>query len=501
MGYGTTFGLGLDKDTILQVRPYYQGSKQAWKKEFSYAGVPLFAAGLLIRQQQKDYRSMRNFFVPQFSSLLDDYSQYSPIVATALLKTLGVNTRSSWNRLGVSTAFSTVLMATMVNSLKYTAKEMRPDNSTRNSFPSGHTSTSFMFATIMHKELGPQSPWYSIGAYTVATTTGLFRILNNRHWINDVVFGAGVGITSVDLGYFIGDILFKNKGVNSIQHKYNIPDISGNPSFVSIGMSVGTGTDLNTPNIYDDYNNVAGVLTPTPEAIPLNMKLKMGAISSVAAEGAYFFNRYFGIGGRLKVMACPIIVKYNESFQPYIFEEDGVKISMYQLTGIESASLGVLSLDMGPYISIPLGTRMRLGGKVMIGNRFTTNFDLNSYSNLYKEFFKPIKEAYEKGEINKELFDELTTEIKDTEFLHIDGSYALNYGAGISFTYATKKHTAIKAYVDYMYSAPNYTYHMFNRGEIDNSKGNNDFKYIEDVFKKRTHMNEFSFGISIATMF
>ncbi|ADV43911.1 phosphatase PAP2 family protein [Bacteroides helcogenes] len=483
----------------------YLGSRDAWKKEFSYVGIPLFATGLLIWQQQRDYRAMRNSFVPKFNSLLDDYSQYSPLAATALLKAFGVKTRSSWARLSTSSAFSAAIMAAMVNSIKYTVKEMRPDNSTRNSFPSGHTATTFMCATIMHKELGAKSPWYSIGAYTVAATTGLFRILNNRHWINDVVFGAGIGITSVDLGYFIGDVLFKDKGVNGRYINTGTPDISGNPSFVSIGMSVGTSHDLSCPAIYDDYDETDGAqpLPPALNATPLDLKLKMGTTTSVSVEGAYFFNRYFGLGGRLRATACPITAEYNKNFQPYIFDYDGVKARLYQLMGIESASLGILGIDAGPYISFPLGKRWRIGGKLMIGDRLTTDFDLNSYSNLKPEFLAPIQEALKKGEIDQELYDELTLGVKDTEFLHIDHSHAINIGTGLSVTYAFKRNSSIRAYVDYTHSAPNYTYHLFNRIRLvpSSAEGDDDAFYIEDVFSKRTRMNELNFGISVAAIF
>ena len=38
------------------------------------------------------------------------------------------------------------------------------------------------------------SPWYAVGGYAVATFTGVMRVLNNRHWISDVLSGAGIGI-------------------------------------------------------------------------------------------------------------------------------------------------------------------------------------------------------------------------------------------------------------------------------------------------------------------
>ncbi len=67
----------------------------------------------------------------------------------------------------VSNAFSAALMAAMVNSLKYSVRAERPDGSTRNSFPSGHAATAFMAASILHKEFGHRSPWFSVGGGTL----------------------------------------------------------------------------------------------------------------------------------------------------------------------------------------------------------------------------------------------------------------------------------------------------------------------------------------------
>ena len=103
----------------------------------------------------------------------------------------------------VSDVFSVGAMAVTVNGLKYTIKRMRPDGSRRNSFPSGHTATAFMTATMLHKEYGWRSPWFSIGGYTAAAVTGVSRLLNNRHWMTDIAAGAAIGIGSVHLGYFI----------------------------------------------------------------------------------------------------------------------------------------------------------------------------------------------------------------------------------------------------------------------------------------------------------
>lgn len=172
-------------------------------------GLPFILAGIVVKEQNTHFRTLRNRFEPAFHKRYDDYTQYVPLAATWGLKAAGVQGRSSWGELAVSNAFSAVLMAGMVNGLKYTVREWRPDHSTRNSFPSGHTATAFLCTTILHKEYGMKSPWYSIGGYTLAGLTGVTRQLNNRHWIGDVLVGAGIGILSADLGYFLSDLIFK----------------------------------------------------------------------------------------------------------------------------------------------------------------------------------------------------------------------------------------------------------------------------------------------------
>ena len=67
---------------------------------------------------------------------------------------------------------------------------------------------------FLHKEYGlTRSPWYSVAGYSIATLTGAMRMLNNRHWISDVLVGAGIGVMSVDLGYLFADLIYKDKGL------------------------------------------------------------------------------------------------------------------------------------------------------------------------------------------------------------------------------------------------------------------------------------------------
>lgn len=113
---------------------------------------------------------------------IDDFAHHLPALNTyALGGALGVKGRNNFR--DKTTIFSTsyLIMAIAVNSLKYTTDVMRPDGSSNNSFPSGHTATAFMGAELLHQEYKDVSPWYGIAGYLVAAGTGFFRMYNDRH--------------------------------------------------------------------------------------------------------------------------------------------------------------------------------------------------------------------------------------------------------------------------------------------------------------------------------
>lgn len=134
---------------------------------------------------------------------MDDFSQYAPLVANFSLEALGIKGKNSLKDKAIITATSYLIMGTTVNIIKNTAHVQRPDLTSYKSFPSGHTATAFMGAELLHQEYKGVSLWYSFSGYIVATGTGLFRMLNNRHWLSDVVAGAGIGIISAKAGYWL----------------------------------------------------------------------------------------------------------------------------------------------------------------------------------------------------------------------------------------------------------------------------------------------------------
>lgn len=161
-----------------------------------------------------DILAIRNISIPSFQWHYDDYLQYAPAALMVGMKACGYESRSSWGRMLAGDAFSAGIMAITVNSLKYSIGRLRPDATSYNSFPSGHTATAFMTASMLHMEYGWRSPWLSIGGYAAAAVTGVSRIMNNRHWMTDIVAGAAIGIGSTYLGYFLADLIFKDRSLN-----------------------------------------------------------------------------------------------------------------------------------------------------------------------------------------------------------------------------------------------------------------------------------------------
>lgn len=133
---------------------------------------------------------------------VDDYIQYLPAALPLALNLCGVKGKHSFGRLLMLEGGSYLLGAGWLTAFKYGLAVQRPDGSTFNSFPSGHTFTAFTGAEIIRREYGAEYPWLAVAGYAVAITVAAMRVYNNRHWLGDVCAGAGLGILSVTLVYW-----------------------------------------------------------------------------------------------------------------------------------------------------------------------------------------------------------------------------------------------------------------------------------------------------------
>ncbi|MDZ7898076.1 MAG: phosphatase PAP2 family protein [Arcicella sp.] len=189
-------------------------SAQKFERDTTYRKTPvvgfiaplaLIGGGLALnnadfKKNQLNYRQ-QNF--PNFHNKIDDLMQFAPHGAVFALDWIGVKSKHNFkDKVGLMLTGGIITLGTVLV-LKSTTDEFRPDNSSANSFPSGHTANAFFGAAVLAEEYKDQSIIYPILGYSAATATGVFRILNNRHWASDVLVGAGVGILSAKAAYVV----------------------------------------------------------------------------------------------------------------------------------------------------------------------------------------------------------------------------------------------------------------------------------------------------------
>ena len=168
---------------------------------------------------------------------IDDYTQFVPALSVYALNICGIKGKNNFIKRSVLLASSYLIAEATVFSLKYSTHVLRPDSSTFNSFPSGHTASAFVGAEFLWQEYKDVSVWYGIAAYVVATATGVLRMYNNRHWLTDVAAGAGIGILSTKIVYWVSPYIkkkfFKEKDMHtttSIVPFYNGKQMGGSVS-------------------------------------------------------------------------------------------------------------------------------------------------------------------------------------------------------------------------------------------------------------------------------
>ncbi|WP_276381115.1 phosphatase PAP2 family protein [Flavobacterium sp. H4147] len=168
---------------------------------------------------------------------IDDFSQWAPAASVFALDAFGVKAKHSLRDRTVIFATSYAIMTATVMSLKSITKVERPDGSSKNSFPSGHTATAFAGAEMLWQEYKDKSIWYGIAGYAVATGTGLFRIYNNRHWLTDVAAGAGIGILSTKMAYWLNPYITKT--LFGKDHQESKPTTFVMPSYDQNSKTIG----------------------------------------------------------------------------------------------------------------------------------------------------------------------------------------------------------------------------------------------------------------------
>jgi membrane-associated phospholipid phosphatase len=165
---------------------------------------------------------------------LDNYIQYEPIAELYIADLAGIKHKNTiWNQTKYL-AIAEIITSALVQSLKLITRVERPNGGTL-SFPSGHTSNAFTSATVLYEEFREENLAVALSGYGFSTATGILRMTNNKHWISDVLAGAGIGILVTHLVYSLEPL--KNWKPLCLNKKYIIfPSINIYNNYAALGL-------------------------------------------------------------------------------------------------------------------------------------------------------------------------------------------------------------------------------------------------------------------------
>ena len=151
-----------------------------------------------------------------------------------LVETLrGSPGKETWQRLAfAATSLAAVGVSTVV--LKEVVRRQRPNDSNHRSFPSGHASVAFGVAEVVRTLYGRRN---ASVFYTLATVTAISRIHDDKHYLSDVVAGAGLA-----MGLVRGFALAQGRAV-----RLTVTRLRLTPGSAELAISIGRGTPRSRP--------------------------------------------------------------------------------------------------------------------------------------------------------------------------------------------------------------------------------------------------------------
>ena len=152
---------------------------------------------------EKEFKSTVIDFVGEgYHCGVDDYLLFSPIIVMYSSDILKVKSKNNWFDQTKYLVIANIFSFTITHTLKHIVNKTRP-NGDSFSMPSGHTTSAFTNATVLYEEFRESYPMIAYSGYLLSSVTGSFRIINNKHWLSDVLVGAGIGILTTRLVYCI----------------------------------------------------------------------------------------------------------------------------------------------------------------------------------------------------------------------------------------------------------------------------------------------------------
>ena len=142
---------------------------------------------------------------PNFHTSAENYLMWAPSASVYVLDAFKVKTSHNFHEHLILDAGSILITGGLGYGMRIISEHIKAYKSPDTKFPSGHTANAFRGAEILHQELKGTNKLLSYSGYLVATGVGLLRMYNKEHLLTEVVTGAGLGIISTKLTYWLFD--------------------------------------------------------------------------------------------------------------------------------------------------------------------------------------------------------------------------------------------------------------------------------------------------------
>ncbi|MBE9469509.1 MAG: phosphatase PAP2 family protein [Bacteroidetes bacterium] len=177
--------------------------------------ISLITAGSILNfgNRKYDFQS----YIKKTNTNVDDYIQYAPTGIMYISDAIGIKHKNTaFNQ--TKYLFLSELSAGLIVLFLKNISNIESPNKENYSFPSGHTTQSFVGATTLYNEFKDYNKLIAYSGYFFSSATGILRITNNKHWISDVLCGAGIGIIITNVIYKLEPL----KNWNPFKQKQNL---------------------------------------------------------------------------------------------------------------------------------------------------------------------------------------------------------------------------------------------------------------------------------------
>ncbi|MBK9191129.1 MAG: phosphatase PAP2 family protein [Crocinitomicaceae bacterium] len=190
------------KDSLAEISESKNERGSFFEASWRPVGLSLLSVALMTDSSKFGLQTLIRQPFNGYTNHADDYLQYVPGIILYSADLFGAKSKNTvWNQTKYF-AMSELFTAGIVHALKLSLKVQRPNNGAYTAYPSGHTSQAFVQSQVLYNEFKDSNKLLAYSGFLFSMPTGALRIINNKHWLPDVLLGAGIAMLVTNTVYY-----------------------------------------------------------------------------------------------------------------------------------------------------------------------------------------------------------------------------------------------------------------------------------------------------------